>query len=205
MAANKGKIFEHDFQKSSNLIPGTWTYRPSDFGGGQAARFTNHSLCDYIVFNDNTQELFLIELKSVLGKSISCPSYQFIQNTIALKNTIDSTTDAAQKKKLQQQYKDLIKKGNTYQIKLHQIQDLYKHETAGLRHMFVYFIINFREYEKTFALSPSCLLNILRSTQKSSININEFENFGAIPLSQTQIRKSQHYIYDLGIIIGGEL
>lgn len=73
IAQNEGKKFENDIKSS---IPDTcWFYRlrdnASSFAGGQNTRFTSSNICDYIMLDDITKTLFLIECKSTKGTSIS--------------------------------------------------------------------------------------------------------------------------------------
>ena len=72
IAQNEGKKFENDIKAS---IPDTcWFYRlrdnASSFAGGQNTRFTSSNICDYIMLDDITKTLFLIECKSTKGTSI---------------------------------------------------------------------------------------------------------------------------------------
>lgn len=72
IAKNQGKLFEQDFQKS---VPSTcWVYRlrdnASSFANGNATRFTSSNICDYLLFDDIYQTLFLIECKSTQGSSV---------------------------------------------------------------------------------------------------------------------------------------
>lgn len=72
IAKNAGKQFEDDFKSS---VPDTcWIYRlrdnASSFANGTNTRFTSSNICDYIMLDDNTQTLFLIECKSTKGTSI---------------------------------------------------------------------------------------------------------------------------------------
>ena len=73
IAQNEGKKFENDFKAS---VPSTcWIYRlrdnASSFAGGTNTRFTSSNICDYIMHDDNTRTLFLIECKSTKSTSIS--------------------------------------------------------------------------------------------------------------------------------------
>ena len=70
---NAGKLFENDFKKS---IPDTcWVYRlrdnASSFANGDNTRFTSSNICDFILLDDNTKTLFLIECKSTKSTSLS--------------------------------------------------------------------------------------------------------------------------------------
>lgn len=69
---NEGKKFEADLKSS---IPDTcWLYRlrdnASSFANGTNTRFTSTNICDYILFDDITKTMFLIECKSTKGTSI---------------------------------------------------------------------------------------------------------------------------------------
>lgn len=73
IAKNQGKLFEQDFQKST---PSTcWIYRlrdnASSFANGNATRFTSSNICDYLLFDDISKTLFLIECKSTQGSSVA--------------------------------------------------------------------------------------------------------------------------------------
>lgn len=73
IAQNEGKKFENDIKAST---PNScWIYRlrdnASSFAGGHNTRFTSSNICDYILFDDITRTLFLIECKSTKGTSIS--------------------------------------------------------------------------------------------------------------------------------------
>ena len=68
---NKGKQFEHDFQKS--VPKGVYCLRltdssPAGFGGNDNMRFSIQSPYDFILFNE---KMFALELKSTKQKSIS--------------------------------------------------------------------------------------------------------------------------------------
>lgn len=69
---NAGKLFENDFKQS---VPDTcWIYRlrdnASSFANGDNTRFTSNNICDYIMLDDKTRTLFLIECKSTKNTSI---------------------------------------------------------------------------------------------------------------------------------------
>ena len=56
-------------------VPDTcWIYRlrdnASSFANGTNTRFTSSNICDYILFDDITRTLFLIECKSTKGTSV---------------------------------------------------------------------------------------------------------------------------------------
>lgn len=72
IAQNEGKKFETDIKES---IPDTcWFYRLRDnasaFAGGENTRFTSSNICDYLLLDDKTRTLFLVECKSTKGTSI---------------------------------------------------------------------------------------------------------------------------------------
>ena len=73
IAQNQGKRFEQDIKDS---IPNTcWIYRFRDnaasFGNGANTRFTSSNICDYLLFDDKSRTLYLLELKSTKSTSIS--------------------------------------------------------------------------------------------------------------------------------------
>lgn len=196
---NEGKKFEQDFKKSLDQHKEKlWVYRPPDFGGGQAARFTNSSLCDYTVFNDSTQELYLLELKSTRGKSISCPSYSLISEIKNIRNDIE-TKSADDIKAAKDLLKEKLKKANSYDIKYHQIMGLYDIENSNYNHINAYFIINFREHETTYYCKASTILFILSETKKSSINMGDLEKINVKKIPQFTNRTRQYY--DIGELL----
>lgn len=72
MAQNAGKIFEADIKAS---VPDRcWLYRlrdnASSFAGGSNTRFTSTNICDFLMLDDKTQTLYLLECKSTKGTSI---------------------------------------------------------------------------------------------------------------------------------------
>ena len=72
IAQSDGKKFENDFKSS---VPDTcWIYRlrdnASSFSGGNNTRFASSNICDYILFDDMTRTLYLIECKSTKGTSV---------------------------------------------------------------------------------------------------------------------------------------
>lgn len=69
---NQGKIFEQAIKDS---VPNTcWIYRFRDnaasFGNGNNTRFASSNICDYLLFDDESRTLYLLELKSTQGTSI---------------------------------------------------------------------------------------------------------------------------------------
>ena len=89
IATNEGKKFENDFKAS---VPDTcWIYRlrdnASSFAGGENTRFTSSNICDYIMSDDKTRTMFLIECKSTKGTSIPL--------TMLRQNQIDGLTEAS--------------------------------------------------------------------------------------------------------------
>lgn len=72
MAQNAGKIFEADIKAS--VPDNCWIYRlrdnASSFAGGNNTRFTSSNICDFLLFEDRTKTLYLLECKSTKGTSI---------------------------------------------------------------------------------------------------------------------------------------
>lgn len=79
---SEGKKFEHDFKQS--IPDNCWIYRLKDnassFSGGNNTRFASSNICDYIILDDNSKTLYLLELKST--KSNSIPLSMIRQNQI---------------------------------------------------------------------------------------------------------------------------
>lgn len=79
---NEGKKFEYDFKQS--IPDNCWIYRLKDnassFSGGNNTRFASSNICDYIMLDDNSKTLYLLELKST--KSNSIPLSMIRQNQI---------------------------------------------------------------------------------------------------------------------------
>ena len=72
IAQNEGKKFEQAIKDS---VPDTcWIYRFRDnaasFGNGNNTRFASSNICDYLLFDDESRTLYLLELKSTKGASI---------------------------------------------------------------------------------------------------------------------------------------
>ena len=89
IAQNEGKKFENDIKAS---IPDTcWFYRlrdnASSFAGGQNTRFTSSNICDYLLLDDITRTLILVECKSTKGTSVS--------TTMLRKNQINGLQEAS--------------------------------------------------------------------------------------------------------------
>ena len=73
---NRGKAFEKDFV--SSFSPEIFVYRLKDssssWGNDKSntkSRFTVKNICDFIAYGNNQAKLFLLELKSIQGKSCS--------------------------------------------------------------------------------------------------------------------------------------
>ena len=72
IAQNPGKIFEQSIKDS---VPNTcWIYRFRDnaasFGNGNNTRFASSNICDYLLFDDDSRTLYLLELKSTQSTSL---------------------------------------------------------------------------------------------------------------------------------------
>jgi recombination protein U len=72
IAKNEGKKFEDDIK--SSVPDNCWIYRlrdnASSFANGTNTRFTSSNICDYILLDDTTKTLFLVECKTTNGTSI---------------------------------------------------------------------------------------------------------------------------------------
>ena len=82
MPQNFGKKFEADVKES--VPENCWFYRlrdnASSFAGGKNTRFTSSNICDYLLLDDRTKTLFLIECKTT--KSTSIPLSMIRDNQI---------------------------------------------------------------------------------------------------------------------------
>ena len=88
IAKNEGKKFEEDIK--SSVPENCWIYRlrdnASSFANGTNTRFTSSNICDYILLDDITKTLFLMECKSTNGTSIPL--------TMIRENQIEGLKDA---------------------------------------------------------------------------------------------------------------
>lgn len=78
-----GKQFEQAFQSSADSDK-HFIYRFKDsaasFGQGQGTRFTPSNICDYLLLDNDSRTMYLLELKSVKGSSL--PFSNIRQNQI---------------------------------------------------------------------------------------------------------------------------
>lgn len=200
---NKGKEFEQDFKKSlESSTLDLWIHRPSDFGGGRASRFTNPSLCDFMVFDKEHGELYLLELKSKQNTSFSAPSAETHYKLVEAQKHIHEVDNKEDKKAAQKAYKELLRQANAHDIKYHQISELLNVERNEntKNNIHAYFILNFRKYERTFIIKPSDLCACLIESKKSSINLADAEKYGK-EIKQNKIRNTQHFDYDVSEVI----
>ena len=89
ISKNEGKKFEEDIK--SSVPDNCWIYRlrdnASSFANGTNTRFTSSNICDYILLDDITKTLFLVECKSTNGTSIPL--------TMIRENQIEGLKDAS--------------------------------------------------------------------------------------------------------------
>ena len=89
ISKNEGKKFEEDIK--SSVPENCWIYRlrdnASSFANGTNTRFTSSNICDYILLDDVTKTLFLVECKSTNGTSIPL--------TMIRENQIEGLKDAS--------------------------------------------------------------------------------------------------------------
>ena len=160
---NAGKSFEHQFQKSL-LKDKFYTLRlidpPSSFGKDSTkVRFS-------------AKTLFCLELKSVIGTSVS----------------------------FQTEEESKQKKNTSANIKWHQIKSLL--EAAEYIDVNAMFIINFRKTNKTYAVPIEDFISFITSPDfnKKSINEDDCDTIGLL-IPQKLNRTTYHYdfqhIYDI--------
>lgn len=204
---NNGKRFEVDFKASFDSH--IWTYRPTDSGGGQNARFTIESICDLLAFDTKARNLVLMELKSTLGTSVSFKSHEFCMNYEKAKEDLEDwiaslplDTKKAKAEEIKMKRKEiklLYKETNGAMIKYHQILDLKKvKEEFSIP---AYIIFKFFKTTRTFAVPIDSFLEFWKETDKKSINEKDLlelvEKEKALAIPQAYIRKSQASMYDV--------
>nr|DAT71061.1 MAG TPA: penicillin-binding protein-related factor A [Caudoviricetes sp.] len=171
---NAGKSFEHQFQKSL-LKDKFYTLRlidpPSSFGKDSTkVRFSAKNPYDFVAYKYPT--LFCLELKSVIGTSVS----------------FQTEEEAKQKK------------NTSANIKWHQIKSLL--EAAEYIDVNAMFIINFRKTNKTYAVPIEDFISFITSPDfnKKSINEDDCDMLGLL-IPQKLNRTTYHYdfqhIYDI--------
>lgn len=95
MEMNTGKQFEIDFKNSCPSTAFIYRFRDSasSFYSSEKTRFTPSNICDYMIYDDNTRILFLLELKTTRGSSLSLNNIrdtQIKQLTNASKHNIQA-------------------------------------------------------------------------------------------------------------------
>ena len=210
---NNGKRFEVDFKAS--FEEHVWTYRPTDSGGGQNARFTIESICDLMAFDTKTKVFSLMELKSTLSTSVSFKSFEFCSNYEKEKEDLEmwiASLSPDVKKKLKEEIKEkkrelklLYKETNGAMIKYHQILDLKNnYEKFNIPS---YIVFKFFKTTKTYALPINFFLEFWKETPKKSINEKDLEelvsNKKAIAIPHSYIRKTQSSSYDTSALTKG--
>lgn len=203
---NNGKRFEVDFKES--FASHVWTYRPSDSGGGQNARFTIESICDLMAFDTKTRNFILMELKSTLGTSVSFKSYEFCMNYEKEKEELElwiaslskdmKKAKAEEIKEKKRENRLLYKETNSAMIKYHQMLDLKNaKEQYGINS---YIIFKFFRTTRTYALPIEHFLEFWKKTDKKSINEKDLleliKNKKAIGIPQAYIRRTMKSIYN---------
>lgn len=212
MAQNKGKEgkkFEEDFKDSVNQER-YWVHRPPDtsnsYSGGATSRFTNTSLCDYVVYDSIDKELYLNELKSTKSTSVPFATYdlqvqleQLESDLSDFRATIRGKQNDAQKsfiKALNYEIKLIKRDGNAKSIKLHQIVNMYK--DCKKYNIIGYIIINFRETKHTYKINIIDFVEKFWTiTNKKSINEQDCLEIGTIIKQQPKGKKSSRWIYDI--------
>lgn len=212
MAQNKGKEgkkFEEDFKDSINRER-YWVHRPSDtsnsYSGGATSRFTNTSLCDYVVYDSIDKELYLNELKSTKSTSVPFATYdlqvqleQLESDLSDFRATIRGKQNDAQKsfiKALNYEIKLIKRDGNAKSIKLHQIVNMYK--DCKKYNIIGYIIINFRETKHTYKINIIDFVEKFWTiTNKKSINEQDCLEIGTIIKQQPKGARSSRWLYDI--------
>lgn len=205
----EGKKFEEDFKNSVNQEK-YWIHRPPDtsnsYGGGSLSRFTNTSLCDYVIYDCIEKQLYLNELKSTKSTSVLFATYdlqvqleQLESNLSDFRATIRGKQNDAQKsfiKALNYEIKLIKKDGNAKSIKLHQIVNMYK--DCKKYNIIGYIIINFRETKHTYKINIIDFVEKFWTiTNKKSINEQDCLEIGTIIKQQPKGARSSRWLYDI--------
>lgn len=212
MAQNKGKEgkkFEEDFKDSINRER-YWVHRPSDtsnsYSGGATSRFTNTSLCDYVIYDCIERQLYLNELKSTKSTSVPFATYdlqvqleQLESDLSDFRATIRGKQNDAQKsfiKALNYEIKLIKRDGNAKSIKLHQIVNMYK--DCKKYNIIGYIIINFRETKHTYKINIIDFVEKFWTiTNKKSINEQDCLEIGTIVQQRAKGTRSSRWTYDI--------
>ncbi len=149
---NEGKKFEHQFHKSlekEDFYVLRLVDPPSSFGKDSTrVRFSAKNPYDFVAYK--SPYLFCLELKSVIGTSVS----------------FQTEEEAKQKK------------NTSANIKWHQIESLMKADNFdGVEPMFV---INFRKTNQTYAIPIAEFIAYTERITKKSINKSECEAMGIL-------------------------
>lgn len=208
---NNGKLFEEDIKAS--FKESTWTYRPTDSGGGMMARFTHESICDLMAYDTDNKNFILMELKSTLGTSVSVRPYaQCMEYEDALRKFNEwndkqtAETRKSIKEEIAQHRKDLrqmYKRTNEAMIKYHQIVSLMEaKENYGIEG---YILFTFYKTANTYAVPiESFVNNFWKVTDKKSINEKDLDNLvkekKAYQLNQEYIRRTMRSTYGVDIL-----
>lgn len=181
---NFGKLFEEDFSNSVNSYGKSYFIQrlqdsASSWNGGRMSRFTINNPFDYLCFNGH--KLLCLELKSTKDKNLTIQQVKHIITK--------------EKEKYEKTSGD---------IKVNQIEGLIK--AKDYPNTYGYFIINFREFNKTFALSIENFCNVMeidsedyltnkeKITVKKSINYDQVKKYGLLIPQQVKICR---YKYDI--------
>ena len=87
--------------------------------------------------------------------------------------------------------------GKSANIKIRQVENLIKAKRAG---SISYLILNFRKYEKTYAIDPDEFINFTKNTTKKSINLEDVKRFNSVREIPQRIKVTR-YRYDLESIL----
>ena len=87
-------------------------------------------------------------------------------------------------------------KGDNAYIKMRQVEELIKAKRAGA---ISYLVLNFRKYEKTYAIDPDDFVDFINATNKKSINLRDVEILWSKILIPQRLKKTR-YKYDLGVL-----
>lgn len=170
---NPGKLFEDDFKQSIDTDK-VWIKRLNDnaasFANSSKTRFSSTNECDFLLFHDEYQKLFCLELKS----------------------TLDSLTFWRQEFEDEDRAKG---KNPSYNIKKNQILGLqkwsiYNHTVCG-------FVFNFRDIRVNYTMFVEIndFIKYINKLRKKSINYKDVQNMN--PIYIFGLKRRTRYRYDM--------
>ena len=166
MKKNEGKKFEEDFVKSideSHVLVKRLNDNASAWSGGSNTRFASNNECDFILYDENTQTLYGLELKSTKEDSLTFWREDFEDKT----------------------------KKQTFMIRKCQILGLEKF--SKYKGVFGFVINFRSHNNQTFFVSITDFLNYTKSLQKKRINYGDVLKMNPLEIDGHLVRTRHRY------------